>query len=269
VEDQKRGMEGNQRINSSLKENAPGPHEITIMIMGSIGRIRSFTISRRILLWSSIILVLYSLFSLFIIGRHFSMSSRFRDQSITIKEITEKFEGMEKGLLKAQQRTANLEAYIESTSKQMEAGGTAARVQSRPAGDMTVIDMSGERSEQAKRSVDIEGLGIRRLDSGVVLDFRLVSVTSGTGAAEGYLHIIVRDKDGNFPSVWNAPSKEVRNGLPAEFRSGEHFIIQRFKQYHREFTSDGSVGMPAQIRILAYDPSGDIILEKEYEVNDV
>jgi hypothetical protein len=263
-------MEGNQRINSSLKENSPGPREITIMIMGSIGRIRSFTISRRILLWSSIFLSFYILLSLFIISRYISIRSRFREQSVTIEEIKEKYEVMEKDLLKAQQRAVNLEAYIESTRNQKGEDNTVPGQGQAPAAlASTAVDASGKGSVQTKLSVDIEGLDIRRLNSAVAIDFRLVNITSGPGAVEGYLHVIVRDKNGNFPLKWNEPSKEVRNGFPAEFRRGEHFIIQRFKQYHREFTSDGSVGMPAHIKILAYDPSGNLILIKEYEVNDV
>jgi hypothetical protein len=262
-------MESNQQINPPLKENSPGPNEITIMIMGSIGKIHSFTVSRRVLVWLSILLLIYILISLFIISRYIGISSSFRSQSVSLDEAKEKYEQMDKDLLKAQQRAANLEAYIESTGKHMEEGGTTVRMQPGSAPDRTVIDTAGGGSEQAKRSVDVEGWDIRQLNSGVVIDFRLVNITSGVGAVEGYMHILVSDRNNNFPSTWNAPSKEVRNGVPAEFRTGEHFIIQRFKQYHREFTSGSSFGPPSHIRILAYDSSGNLILEKEYEVNNV
>jgi len=263
-------MENNQRITSSLKKNSPGSHEITIMIMGSTGRIRSFTISRRILLWSSLFLSFYILLSLFIISRFVDIRFRFRAQSARLEKIEEKYEGMEKDLLKARQRTINLEAYIESTRKLVEEGSTnTAQPPDVAAVDKSNINAAGKVGEQAPVSVDVEGLDIRRLNSGVVIDFRLVNMASGVGAIEGYMHIIVSDQNNNFPSIWNAPSKEFRNGLPLEFRSGEHFIIQRFKQYHREFTSDSSFGTPARIRILVYDLSGNLIFTKEYEVKHV
>jgi hypothetical protein len=252
-----------------MRENIPGSHEITIMIMGSIGRIRSFTISRRILLWSSIFLFFYILISLFIIGRFIDTRSRYRAKSYRLKEITEKYDVTSKELLKARQYAANLEAYINTTSDQKETGGTIQGEGQAAAGrDRSVSSASTKGSEQTAKSVEIEGLNIRKLNSGVVVDFRLVNMNSGVGAVEGYMHVIVSDKNNNFPSAWNAPSKEVRNGLPSDFRSGEHFIIQRFKQYHREFTS-GSSGMPVSISILAYDPSGALLLKREYEVNNV
>jgi hypothetical protein len=262
-------MEGNQRINSSMKETPSGPREITIMIMGSIGRIRSFTISSRILLWSSIILLLYILLSLFIISRHIIISNRFSDQSVAIQEIREKYEAMGKDLLTAQQRAANLEAYIESIGKKSEGSAALGQGQTSAASGDISGDGAGKSGNQSTAAVDIEDLEIRKLNASLAVDFRLVSKASGTGAIEGYLHIIVMDKNGDFPPAWNAPSKVVQNERPSEFRSGEHFFIQRFKQYHREFASGGAAGMPAKIRILAYDPSGNVILEMEYGVDGV
>ena len=262
-------MEGNQQINSPLKEDSPKANEITIMIMGNIGKIRSFTVSRRVLLWSSILLLIYILLSLFIIVRFIDVRYRFSMQSEMVKNFKERYNGMEKDLLKAQQRATNLEAYIESTKQKKEDVGTV-EVQGAAdaSADKPAVKTDEKAGGQTTKSVEIEGLDIRRMDSVVVVDFRLINMTSGDGAVEGYMHIIVSDKNNNFPSVWNAPSRDVRNGLPSEFRSGERFIIQRFKQYHREFTSDGSSGAPASIRILAYDPSGNLILMREYEVKD-
>lgn len=273
MEDQKRELEGDQQVTSStpsVKEVSSESREITIMIMKKVGKIRSFTISRRVLLWLSVFLSLYILFSLFVISRFMDMRFRFLDQSNRFAEIEEKYKNMEKDLLKAQQRAANLDAYIESTMREEGVEGTPS-VQSPDvaAVDRPIVAAPEKVIEQATYSVDIEGLDIRKLDSGVVIDFRLTNTASGNEAVEGYMHIIVSDQYNNYPSVWNSPSREVKNGLPSQYRTGERFIIQRFKQYHREFTSESSFGIPARIKILAYDPSGNLILMKEYEVQDV
>jgi len=265
-------MDGDQQVASSAqspKEAAPGSGDITIMIMKKVGRIRSFTISHRILLWLSVCLSLYILLSLFIISRYVDMRYRFRDQFKRLSSFEEKYNNMEKDLLKAQQRAANLEAYIESTMHQEgEAGTITFQPPEIPAVEQPALT-APQVVGQASYSVDIEGLDIRKLDSGIVMDFRLTNTGSGTDTVEGYMHIIVSDQYNNYPSIWNSPSRDIKNGIPSQYRSGERFIIQRFKQYHREFTSQSSFGPPARITILAYDPSGNLILMKEYEVQDV
>lgn len=266
-------MEGDQQVASSTsspKETSPGSREITIMIMRKVGRIRSFTISRRALLWLTVFLFLYILFSLFIISRFIDIRYRFRYHSERLADIEEKYNNMEKDLLKAQQRAANLDAYIESTiGRDGEEGTTLVQPADVVAEERPTVTETEKATDQTAKSVDIEGLDIRKLDSGIVIDFRLTNTSSGNEAVEGYMHIIVSDQYNNYPSVWNAPSREVKDGLPLQYRSGERFIIQRFKQYHREFTSESSFGMPALIKILAYDTSGNLILMKEYEVKDV
>lgn len=265
-------MDGDQQVASSTpspKEASPGSRDITIMIMKKVGRIRSFTISHRILLWLSLFLSLYILSSLFIISRFMDMRYRFRDQSKRLADFEEKYNNMEKDLLRAQQRAANLDAYIESTMHKEGAEGTAPiQTPDITAVQQPSVTVPENVMGQASYSVDIEGLDIRKLDSGIVIDFRLTNTGSGTDAVEGYMHIIVSDQYNNYPSIWNSTSREIKNGIPSQYRSGERFIIQRFKQYHREFTSQSSFGMPARITILAYDPSGNLILMKEYEVQD-
>lgn len=264
MEDQKGGTDSEQRITLSLKENVPGSKEITIMIIGSIGRIRSFTISRRILLWSSICLSLYILISLFIVFWFVDTSSRYRNQAEMIKENEERYNGIEKDLLKAQQYAANLEEYIKTSWGQKETDEEEGQ-----AVDSSNSSDTEKGREQTANYIGIEGLSIRRLESGVVVDFRLVNMNSEDVAIEGYMHLIVGDENNNFPPVWNSPSREIKDGLPSDFRRGERFVIQRFKQYHREFSSDTSSGMPSTISILVYDFSGNLIQKSVHDVNDV
>ena len=269
MEDQKRGMEGNQQITASLKENSPGSDEITIMIMGNVGRIRSFTISRRILLWASVFLLIYILLSLFVIIRFINVSSRYGALSERLKDINEKYDRMEKDFLEAKQHAANLDAYL-GTREQKEKSSTIQRaVEAVPAGDKPTAVVSEKGNEIKQESVDIEGLNIRRSDKGVVIDFKLVNMNLEETPVEGYVHIIVSNKNNNFPETWNEPSKEIRNGQPSDYRSGEHFTIQRFKQFHREFMSNSVSGTPSSISIQAYNPSGELILKKVYDVNNL
>jgi len=255
-------MDSDQKISQSIKENSPGAEEITIMIMGNIGRIRSFTVSRRILLWVLLSLFFYIILSLFIINRFIDIRSRYKTIANKQKEIEEKYDGMEKDLLSAQQHAANLESYFKKMEGKNTGSETQASVQNSPSQDRETGSTPGTGSDVTSKFVDIEGLNIRKVDSGVVIDFKLVNMNSGEKAMEGYMHILVSDRNNNFPSVWNAPSRDVKNGIPSEFRSGEHFVIQRFKQYHREFMSDNSTETPSNIIILAYDMSGNLIIKK-------
>jgi hypothetical protein len=254
---------------SSLKENRPGTHEITVMIMGSIGRIRSFTISKRFLLWTSVFLLLYLLISLFLINRYIDIRGHYKDLSENTAKSEEEYEEMKIALATAQQHAVNLEAYIETTKEKPVAAGATDTTAASAAPAKTTASSAEKTGERSAKDVDIEGLSIKRSASGgIVIDFRLVNMTSGGVGIDGYMHILASDKENNYPQAWTAPSKDVKNGLPTDFKSGEHFFIQRFRQCHREFSPDSTSGAPAHIRVLAYDPSGNLLLNREYEVTN-
>lgn len=270
MEDQERGMDSNQQVESPQKENLPLSNTISIMIMAGIGRICTFTISRRFLMGAALFFLFYILFSIFIISEFFTLRLRHRALSDRFEEVENKYNDIEKDLLHARQRAANFEAYIESIGEQKEERDIipVEVPQEASAGDKS-IGATEIGIEVMTDLVDVEGLTIKKLDTGLSVDFRLTNIDSGIDAIEGFVHIMVYDKNNNLPTIWNSSSRYTEDGLPSDFRSGQRFVIHRFKQYHREFMADNTLGMPETISILAYDTVGNLIFKRDYDVNDV
>jgi hypothetical protein len=53
------------------------------------------------------------------------------------------------------------------------------------------------------------------------------------------------------------------------FRRGQLFLIQRFKPVHGRFYLTSTSEPPTALRVLVYDQSGLLILEREFEVSHV
>ncbi len=109
----------------------------------------------------------------------------------------------------------------------------------------------------------------RRVNSELILDFKMTNNLAEQNPAEGYVHIIVLDKDKECLSAWNQTESRLSNCYPADYRSGQQFLIQRFKTYQRRFKISPDSALPSFIRILVYDRSGKKILEKEFPVTNV
>jgi len=131
------------------------------------------------------------------------------------------------------------------------------------------VDKEGGDKGDLPNSVDITDFVIKREDSGMNVDFRLVNTIEAENAVEGYMHIIAMDKGNKYPSGWNNARDELQNGLPVDFRSGQRFFIQRFKSYHRRFNMNSNSELPEAIRVLVYSQSGELLLKKEFEVDNV
>ena len=108
----------------------------------------------------------------------------------------------------------------------------------------------------------------RRVDSELILDFKMTNNLAEQNPAEGYVHILVMDKDKECPAEWNQAENRLSNCYPVDYQSGQQFLIQRFKTYQRRFKISPDSELPSFIRILVYDRSGQKILEKEFTITD-
>ena len=117
-------------------------------------------------------------------------------------------------------------------------------------------------------SMEIKDIQFKRTDSDLTLDFKLTNMRAEQKAAEGFIHIIVMDKDRQCPPEWNSAYNKLSDGVPVDFKHGQEFLIQRFRPYQRQYKPDPDSELPSFIRIIVYDRSGQQILEKEFSVTD-
>ncbi len=274
MEDQGGRLDSDQKEKPALrKKSYLKPRELTIMVIGSVGRIRSFTITRRVITLASIFLLAYIFISLYVFNSFFDLRYRYGSLSEEVEKTADQLDQHRKKLVLTERYVEGLEDYIRNSEERagqaIESSSEAppkTEVASRIVEDLTEKGSAGKRTS---RDVDIRDIVLQRADSVLDLEFKLANVKYEENPIEGYIHIIAADKNNGYPHGWNYRSNEIRNGMPVNFSHGQPFLIQRFKPYHRQFNMDSELEFPALIKILIYDRSGDLILKKEIDVGDV
>ena len=263
MENQRRGMDSDQRKNQPISEKSLNPKELTIMVIRSVGKMRSFKLSRRTILWTSLFLLAYMIISLYTINRFFDLRNRFNVQSEKLERLEKDLNKNLKLLTQTKDYVIGLEEYIKNAVNQEGEKPTSVQKAEETKG---IVD--GTATKIPLNIVDIENAVIQREDSGMSIDFRLVNTIQDENAIEGYIHIIAMDKKNDYPPEWNKNLDRLQDGYPVNFRSGQPFLIQRFRPYHRQFNMNSNSDLPKTIRILVYNVSGDLILKKEFEVDN-
>ena len=270
MEDQERRVGASDDGSPPLKKKPQRENRFTVMIMGSLGRVRSFEISPRLVFWTALFLVLYLPFSIFIINRYFVLRSVHEHQSAKLSVLENDAAKHQKTLLRSREHIAFLEEYIDSLEKeevQENPSNTAKEPETASAG--AVGASATQAQEDPLKSagiVHIEDMVISKQDSKLEIEFRLVNTQQGEEAVGGYVHIIAKQGEGDNPQLRTFPYEELVNGLPENYRRGQLFMIKWFKPVQGRFDLSPGSNLPSSIRVLVYDRSGVLLLEDEFEV---
>lgn len=263
----------------SVEKKRPNVRDLTIMIVRSVGKVHSFKISFRILIGVTIFFLIYIPISISIINRYLDQRPLFRAQSEEIKRLKREVSKGKKTLLRSEQHVALLEDYLQNLDKPQEpedaskavaskkVGNSQKRVASRGGGSSSKKNEAG--GKKPTTMVDVKDMDIRIEGSMMSVNFKLVNAQPGETAVGGYIHIIAIDKNTDPPGEWAYPKEKLENGVPLNFRRGQLFLIQRFKSIDGEFNLIPDSEPPSAIKVLVYDRSGMLILEKEFEVSNV
>ena len=272
MEDQGRELESNRKIVPPVKGGKKEKKEFTIMIMRSVGKIRSFKISLRIVLITAIFFFLYILISLYIFNDYFNIRSKH-------KTLTKKMDILEDNLKSYQEELHDTNLYVASLEDYLknDKDETANIEGDKKEGTDHIpfdrseqtIDTETTAGKSISNIVEIWDLTFNIIDKGLTLDFKLANNGSEDNAAEGYIHIIAMDINKECPETWNNPRNRLTGCIPFNYRLGQQFLIQRFRPYSKSFKLNSESELPSFIKILVYDRSGQILLEKEFPVINV
>jgi hypothetical protein len=277
LEDQERRVEGPEK-ESGVKTKGPNEKtkKWTVMIMGRIGKVRSFKISPRLVFWSSLFLALYLTFSILIIHRWITLEKMTKQDQVRIEDLEGKLKRTEKDLFKFQQHVAVLDNYINSMEK---GAGTPVASEvpdagkpepEEPAPEVAVSEKPEEPEpprEPIPGIADVEKFELTQKEGSVTVSFNLVNSVHGEEPLSGYIHIIATGSV-NGKSWWKIyPRGEVENDFPVSYRAGHPFIIQRFKPVQGSFEYRQEEGPPDSIRIVVYDSEGRLIYNSSFEVD--
>jgi hypothetical protein len=267
------------------------PHDedrLTIMIIRSLGHVRSFKISPVILFCATLFLILYIPFSVFIINNYIGLYRANRTQSTEAEQLKKEVIKGQKDLGKVRQHVALLEDYIrhleepegqqrekrpppENADTKEKRAPRKVEIIREPTVISDVESASSDREEEMKPigAVDIKEMIIQKEGDRMNVEFKLVNLNPGETAVGGYIHLIAMRNDPNPPPEWTFPRVQLEEGIPVNFRRGQLFLIQRFKPVHGRFFLAPDSEPPTALKVLVYDQSGLLILEREFEVSNV
>ncbi len=267
------------------------PHDgnrMTIMIIRSLGRVRSFKISPHIAFWAILFFILYIPFSAFIINNYIELYRGKRTQSTKIEQLEKEIIQGQKDLRRFRQHVTLLEDYIRhleepnKPQKEKSANLVDEHIKEKSASpkveiirEETVITdtespaIGSEEDAKPIGAVDIKDMIIQKEGGRMSVEFKLVNMNPGETAVGGYIHLIAMGNDPNSPPEWTFPRVQLEEGMPVNFRRGQLFLIQRFKPVHGRFYLTPNSEPPTALKVLVYDQSGLLILEREFEVSHV
>jgi len=254
-----------------LKKKPQRENRFTVMIMGSLGRVRSFEISPRIVFWTTLFLVLYIPLSVFLINRYFVLRSVHQHESAKLSVLEKDATKHQKALLRSREHIAFLEEYIATLEKgelQESPSDSTKEPKTASTDRVGVTTKAKEKSFKNAGIVRIEDMVITKEDSRLEIEFRLVNTHQGEEAVGGYVHIIAKEGGRDNPQLRTFPYEELVNGIPENYRRGQLFLIKWFKPVLGRFDLMPESDPPSSLLILVYDRSGVLILEEEFEVQN-
>ena len=248
---------------------------ITIMIMRSLGKVRSFKIAPLILYLVAIFIVLNIAATIYFGNQFFNLRRIKAVQTEKIEQIQDEASKNLKTIHRNKQHMAILEEYIrniENPEKRKTSPGTNIFSQQKRAEPepVRITEKPSHRSmeEPSTPVVDIKDVAIRKEGSEMKVNFKVVNLRELDNPIGGYIHLIAVGKDGYSPSAWTFPHEQLRDGVPVDFRRGQLFLIQRFKPIQGNFYISSAVDPPSSIKVLVYNQTGTLLLEREFEVSD-
>lgn len=244
---------------------------LTVMIVKRVGKARSFRISSRILLWSSVFFVLYLIVSVIVFNKYFDELRLKRHRSEQLKRLAHGIEDTKKTLYRSQQDLVVLRDYIDYRQGRKEGHEQRSQAQevNRTSAQPRVESESAERVEKGFQHtlVEIKDLSVKKKGTKVKVSFSLVNGNEGKGPVSGYVHLIATNRESDPPQLWTFPKIALRNGVPINYKGGQAFKINRFKTVQGRYFLNTEREFPSSLKILVYNEAGTLILEKEFQVD--
>lgn len=248
----------------------------TIMVMGRVGKVRSFKVAPGVLFWSLVFLLVYLPVSVLVINQWVDLRRQVRSQAAEIERLELELARAERSRFKFEQHVALLEGYIASMESRGSGSETESQSEPEPAREPEASVQEGPaeiRPAEAPQApptpvqglVDVEEMSSEQDGEAFAVTFNLVNITEGTDPVSGYVHILAGGRE-DGSTWWKVyPRGRVSKGLPESYRAGQPFIIQRFKPIQGRFDVRDGGGAPETIRIVVYDEAGRLIYHRDFE----
>ena len=243
----------------------------TVMISRGLGKVRSFNISSRLLLWSTVVFMLYLVFSTVAITRYFGELRSNTVQLALLQDLQNEIEGTKKTLYRAKQRLKLLEDHIGNSQGKQEK-----QTESLEPGDINPVPAKPVIQEETFTKpdeadpvgpvVEIRNLTTKSRGGRLSVKFRLVKITPDRNQIKGYIFMIVANNASDPQQLWTYPRAALKNGEPINYKQGEFFKVRNYRIIRGKYFLDSKTETPSLLKILVYNKSGELLLKKEFAI---
>ena len=274
-------MAQNSREGLSIKRRSSRSNDVTMMIIGKRGHVRTFRISFRFFFWISVLIVLNILTSIFFFSEYLDERRTNKNYLTELKRLQHEVKETKRILDRSKHHLALLENSIQDLKTQNKApteSVSPAETTDSKSAPPEVERKSIEKEEiqpvekvesiPQEQFVDIKDLAIKKEGEKLTISFKLVNMYRDKRPVDGYVHIIAFDKNSDPPLFLAFPEVALKDGIPVEFKRGQPFFIKRFKTIRGKYLLDTGTGSVSSIKVLIYNKSGTLVFQKEYDVEN-
>ena len=243
----------------------------TVMISRGLGKVRGFNISSRLLIWATVVFLLYLVLSAVAISRYFGELKSNSVQLELLQQLQDEIETTKKTLYRARQRLKFLEDYTGNPQgkqeKQVESLESE-MINPNPTNPV-IQEETLERPDEAVPAepvVDIKNLTTKRSGERLSVEFRLIKIRPDRNQLKGYLFMIAANNETDPPQLWTHPRAALKNGEPINYKRGQFFKVRNYRIIRGKYFLEPETETPSFLKILVYDESGKLILKKEFSI---
>jgi hypothetical protein len=117
--------------------------------------------------------------------------------------------------------------------------------------------------QSEKPSISIQDFTFDRKNTRLSVSFRLVSKVEDVAPLQGYLHMVIVDRNVDPPQIRSFPHEVLKDGFPMSYNRGQLFVIKHFKTVRGKFFLGGTREAPASLRVIVYNKDGLLLLDSE------
>ncbi len=267
------------------KENKAKPAvrstDLNFMVVRGTGKVRRFKVSSRLLMFSFLFFLAYTVVSLFAINRYLTLRLTVRQQAEQVDRLKVELTSVSNKLYEAEQRMALLEHPVSATpakakpldTQQVQVAEKKEVVaEERQADQEPSPKVNGAaeppKAPQPKQLVDIRDLKVKVTPASLSLAFKVYNATDKPGPVKGYVHIIWLQDSSNLSKAWSYPNIALTGGMPLDYKTGRLFSIRRFREIRASFERKPDKALPRVLRIVAFDKSGEKVFSRDYNLDE-
>jgi len=258
-------MEPIEQENAASKTNAPHERSLTVIVMGRLGKVRTFQISRSLLMGASLFFAAFVVFSIVAINGYLGLKHENYALLDSMEILEREVEKGGKSLQKSKKHISFLEEYIRLAE---ERSGTVSQAGS-PSAQGKRSEPVGKTPSSAKSAgewIQVKDVLLEKERAKLSVSFRLTGTQPGDRHVGGYVHIIAEDNKSDPPRFWAYPQQKLVNGIPENFRRGHLFSMTKHKLIQGKIHIGSDSPYPTAVRVLIYDEAGTIIKEGFFDV---